>query len=331
MKHLVTVFALSISLLTGCASIGGTPDWISGAPSRYSSSQYLIGRGQADSGEEARDRARADLAKTFEVSVAVESEDVQAFRSGQYEGSSSRRITARTERVVEGIEIAETWKDPTSKTYHVLAVLPRLKAGTTLRQEIGRLDDATRQQLDRARDAQDLLLKIAAAAQAVSLQSDRAALQKTLRVVDPAGVGSETSVNLDKLRADLDALLKRVKLAPGVTPDATPGLEAIVKGALASAGLLADTSDKPEFMLEGSLALEDLGRRDGWYWQRGTLEVKLIEAATNRVRGSKRWPLKSSALTHEGAIQRALSQADAALKKELRSTVIGFAAGEGAN
>src|SRR5687767_2572429 len=115
MKHLVPVIALCVSLLPGCASNPHAPDWVNGTPAKYASAQYLSGRGQAASGEEARDRARADLAKTFEVNVSVESEDVQAFRSGaggQYEGRSARRIATRTDRVVEGMEIAETWQDP---------------------------------------------------------------------------------------------------------------------------------------------------------------------------------------------------------------------------
>ena len=35
----------------------------------------------------------------------------------------------------------------------------------------------------------------------------------------------------------------------------------------------------------------NLGRQDGWYWQRGILEVRLVETANNRVRGTKRWTL----------------------------------------
>jgi hypothetical protein len=331
MKHFATALALSVSLLAGCATLQGPPDWISGTAAKYPAPQYLVGRGQAASGEEARDRARADLAKIFEVNVAVESEDVQAFRSGaggKYEGHSARRITARTERVIEGIEIAETWQDPMTKNFHALAVLPRLKAGTTLRQEIARVDDATRLQLERARDAQDLLLKIAAAAHAVTLQSDRAALQKTLRVIDPVGVGSQPSVSIDRLRADLDALVKRVKLAPRVPAEAHSDLEPMFKGAVAAAGFLADTDATPDYALEANLALDDLGRQDGWYWQRGVLEVRLMETANNRVRGTKRWQIKSSSLTREGSVQRAFSQADVVLKKELRGALISFAAGQ---
>src|SRR5690349_104932 len=133
MKLLITTFVLlTAGVLAGCATAASTPDWVSGPAAKYPAGQYLIGRGEAASGEDARDRARADLAKTFQVDVAVESEDVQAFRAaaggGQYEGSSTRRVATRTEQLVEGVEIAETWRDPKSGTYHALAALPRQKA-----------------------------------------------------------------------------------------------------------------------------------------------------------------------------------------------------------
>src|SRR5690606_36438917 len=95
MKRFAIVLAVG---LAGCASSAVTPDWVSGAAGKYPPSRYLVGRGEAEGGEEARDRARADLAKVFEVRVAVESEDEQAFRmdgtDDRYESRTARRVSA---------------------------------------------------------------------------------------------------------------------------------------------------------------------------------------------------------------------------------------------
>lgn len=329
MKPVIAIM-LAFGLLAGCASSAVAPDWVSGAATKYPASQYLIGRGEAPSSEEARDRARADLAKVFEVQIAVESEDVQAFQAaggdGKYESRSARRITTRTDRLIEGVEIAETWRDARTQRHHALAVLLRQKAGAALRHEIDELDATTRLQLDRARDATDLLLKIGAASRAVAAQSERAAYSKTLRVVSAVGSGEAPAWNLERLRADLDGLIKRVKLAPRIGADTTGEFEPVVKGALAAVGFLAETGARPDYVLEASLALDDLGQQDGWYWQRGVLEVRLVEESTQRVRGTKRWPIKASALVREGAVRRALDMSDAILKKELRTTLMGFTA-----
>ena len=141
-------FALAFSLLSGCASKPAVPDWVTGDSAKYTRAQYLIGRGQASAQEEAKDRARADIAKVFQVAVVASSEDVQSSKSDstgapQYEQQVSRSISTRTSQIIRGIQIAELWQDPATKTYYALAVLPRLQTAASLRQQIDQLDEAT--------------------------------------------------------------------------------------------------------------------------------------------------------------------------------------------
>jgi hypothetical protein len=70
------------------------------------------------------------------------------------------------------------------------------------------------------------------------------------------------------------------------------------------------------------MELTDLGQQEGWYWQRGDLEISLAETSTGRVRGTRRWTVKSSATNRESSVMRAMNQTDAILKKELRTAVI---------
>ncbi len=219
-----TAFVLTSSLLAGCASQPTVPDWISGDSAKYKSEQYLIGRGQASTQEEAKDRARADVAKVFQVAVVASSEDIQRSKSDasgapHYEEEASRQISTRTDKIISGIQIAELWQDPANGSYHVLAILPRLQAAASLRQQIGELDDATRNYIEQSRKEDDLFLKIAGASHALELQHEREALQKNLQVVDITGRGVEPQWNSGKLEADLGMLLKRVSIAPRVVPE----------------------------------------------------------------------------------------------------------------
>lgn len=331
MRSFLVATLLSTSLLLhGCATRQpAPPDWVSGDSTAYPRSQYLLGRGQATSLEEAKDRARADLAKIFQVEVTVNSEDVQRFNSGnagtgQYEGQASRRITTRTDQIISGIQLAESWQDPASHAFHALATLPRLQTAARLRQQIAQLDEATGNHIAQSRNSSDLLLQIAAASRAVATQQERDALQKSLQVVDITGRGVEAQWNSAKLSADLDALLKRVRIAPQVPADATPGFAEIVSGALAQAGFLIETGKTPDFLLQARLNLNDLGLQDGWYWQRGAIEITLTEAGSGRVRGTRHWDIKASATDRANSIKRALNQADAMLKRELGSALIGM-------
>jgi hypothetical protein len=109
--------------------------------------------------------------------------------------------------------------------------------------------------------------------------------------------------------------------------DGDPELDGIVRGALAAAGFLAETGDQPEYLLDARMKLEDLGRQDGWYWQRGVVEIALVESASGRVRGTKSWNVKAAGQERATAHARVLQEADAALKKDLRRTLTGFADG----
>ena len=203
--------------------------------------------------------------------------------------------------------------------------MPRLQTAASLRQQIGQLDDATGNYVNQSRNNPDLFLKIAAANNALATQRDRDTLQKSLQVVDITGRGVEPQWNATKLKADLDALLKRVRIASRVTDDSTPGSAEIVSGALAQAGFMIETGQNPDFILQSRMNLSEVSAKDGWYWQRGTVEITLTEAANGRVRGTKRWDIKASATDRDTAVKRALAQADAILKKELGPVIIGMA------
>ena len=327
------LFLAAALLVSGCATKSSSPDWIAGESEKYRSSLYLLGRGDASGMEEAKDRARADLSKTFQVAVSADSNDVQKFKSdstvaagaGVYSSESSRRISTSTEQIIRGIQIAETWQDPVSNQQHALAILPRLQAATSLRQQITQLDDSIQSSVDQSKNSTDVLAKIAAASKAVDSQLERDGLQKALQVVDPTGRGSDSKYSSTRLKLDLDELLRRVRVAPKILQGSTPGLEQIVAGALSKAGFMVESGEKPDFLLKASLVLTDIGIREGWYWQRGNLEISMSEVASGRVRGTQRWPIKSSATDQAGAIRRALDEADSVLKRELGKTIAGMA------
>lgn len=325
-----TAFGLTFLLLSGCASQPTVPDWVAGNSAKYKSEQYMIGRGQAAAQEEAKDRARADIAKVFQVAVVVNSDDVQRSKSDasgamQFEQQASRQISTRTDKIISGIQIAELWQDPASGSHHVLAILPRLQTAASLRQQIGELDAATRFHIEQSRRNDDLFMKIAAASHAFEVQQEREVLQKNLQVVDITGRGMDAQWSSAKLKSDMGELLKRVSIAPRVAAGSPAGLKEMVAGALAQSGFVLDTGDQPAFVVQATLNLVDLGLKDGWYWQRGNLEVALAETAGNRIRGTRQWIVKGNAQNKEGSTRRAMDQADAILKQELGVAIIEMA------
>ena len=327
------ILCLLAVVLLGCAGsvqqqAKGPPDWINGESARYSASHYLVGRGADSRLDDAKDRARADLAKTFEVAVSEESSDKQKVeqRSGA-EGTQqsselevSRAIKTRTDAIVRGIEIADMWHDPASRQYYALAVLPRAQAARGLRQDIQALDEATDRYIRQARGEGDALGQIAAAMKAVSAQRERAELQRMLRVLDISGQGVTPRWSERELQSDLDTLLARVSIAPQAD---SAMLDAALRGALADAGLRAADGDS-DYMIEASLKLDGLGLREGWYWYAGKLDLVLRDRR-GEVRGTRSWPIKESSTIDSLAQQRAVDKAAETLRRDLGSTLLGFA------
>jgi hypothetical protein len=331
MKRGLWIFAVGVSL-AGCASVRtGPPDWVTGKSAKYPDNQYLVGRGQADSAEDARNRARADLAKILEVGVSARSTDVTSFSSGaegaKTESQVSRSISTRTDQIVRGIQIADAWRDPQTKAQHALAILPRAQAAMGLRAEIDRLDAATRGYIAQARSSSDLLVQVAAASRALDSQRERDAVERTLQVVDVTGQGVPPEVNSGQLASDLSALLKRVKMRPEAASGSDESLQRMLSAALSASGFVPEAGADAPYVLVGSLQLDDLGLIDGWYWMRGTLQVQLAERASGKVRGNKRWEIKTSSPQKATAQRRALDEVDATLKRELQPAILGFAAG----
>ncbi len=332
---LIVAFSLLLSACSGVKPERDQPDWVNGESAQFPAERYLIGRGSASSAEDAKDRARADLAKVFHVAVAQESRDVQSFeRTTEGAGVSresgelkvTRAVETRTEAVVRGMEIGDFWRDPLTGRQHALAVLSRLQASTGLRREVNDLDAATRKHVERARNEQDALSKVAAAALAVQTQQTRIELQRMLQVMDITGRGVEPTWQLHALQADLDALLQRVKIAPRTRGNDASDIDDALRGALADAGFLAEEGAAADYVLEARLNLDDLGKREGWYWYAGSLDVKLTDT-TGRVRGTQQWHIKESATVKNMAWRRAVERAALRLKQELRATLIGFAGG----
>ncbi len=328
-----------ILILAACSSLSRDerpPDWISGDAGKWPASSWLLGRGAAGTLDEAGNRARADLARIFEVEIRVQSSDQQVIerRSGAKDEEVTeyaslvimRSIDTHSKKVIRGATIAETWQDPQTGVWHALATLSRQATALSLRQEIATLDEATRIKVQQARDAADLLAAIAAARESVDYQVERAAVQRMLQVVDLTGQGVPTRWELARLRADLDSLTARMTIRPeGRGNDSAPLSQALA-GAVSQAGFTVNQTDG-QYHLIAELNLENLGQIEGWYWDRGMLEIVLRDPDGHE-RGTRRWEVKASARDPGTSRRRALDEAASILERELRSTLLQFVGNE---
>lgn len=330
--HVLYGFFLTAFVIAFSPSVfAGQPAWVSGDSAAYPGELYLVGRGTGSTADEAQNRARGDLATIFEVRIEVNNAStITVAQSGSREQVSkqaTQQVSAKTDRVISGVSIAEVWRDPVTRDFHALAVLSRSQAGTSLREELSITDAEVQQYIASSQSANDPLLKIAALTHALDASIRREGFQASLKIVDKSGRGIEAPVSQVQVQAKLGDALQHIRISPSTIEDAgSAEFASILKGGLAATGVLAANPADADFLLTGKLVMTDLGLRANWYWMRASVEVSLVEKATGRVRGSKTWPVKSSALDAKTARSRALLEVEKLLKQELRAAIIGFAA-----
>jgi hypothetical protein len=328
MRAMIVLICLVLGV--GCAKSPVGPDWLTAEPADYSAARYLTGRGQGETAGLARDRARADLAKVFEVAVRESSSDSLQWLEGSVgkdglQSSISRDIHLQTSQILNGVEIVQTWRGENGGDYHALAVLDRLQAGNRLRAEIAALDAETAQNIIRARSQDALPEKISAAYNALYAQLQRRHPQKMLRIVDGTGLGLPPKYSLAELKSDFESLLDRWQIGLAVGKDELGGTSDLLAGALGNAGIrhLADGT-QAEYLLRADLDSDKFTAGDGWNWVRGTLRVSLLETASGNVIGSHQWSYKSSALQPAMAETRARDELADLLARDLLKVLVGL-------
>jgi hypothetical protein len=328
------LFVRGVALLaaTGASLVlAAAPDWVNGNAKKYPNEMYLVGRGVGSTADEAGNRARGDLAAVFEVKIEVVTANAtEVVKSGSKEmvhKTASQSVSAKTDRVVSDVQIVEIWRDPATQDVHALAVLSRAKAAAGLREEIGKVDAQVKQELDAAKATNDALIRLGALQRAFDTIVNRDGFQASLKVVDLAGQGVDAPVTQAQLRAQMDQILKGIKIFPQVDEDAdAKEFAGLLKGGVAAAGFLAQGIGKADLILIGKLDLNDLGVQQGWHWVRANVTVQLVEKESGRVRGEKSWPLKASAKdSAKTARIRVLKDIEKLFKEELRATIVEFA------
>lgn len=334
--------ALAFAVLAACAAtppqLLTPPDWVGGAAVRYPAASFLLGRGAANDLNEAIDGARADLAAGLAVEVPAMTAAVQTFALDQPEARNpgaaderlrldvARSVAARTDQLVRGAQIAETWRDPATDQDHVLAVLPRAVVVQRLQADIQALDAATAAELVTARGGGDPFAAIAATERAMRAQMERAAVQHQLQRVDAAaGAGTPERWSVVLLRNERADLIARLRIRPQAAGDETAAVAAALAAALGEAGFSVVEEGPADYTLAAVLDLGEPGLRDGAYRIAGSLEAVLGDTA-GQVRGTRRWEIVAAAAEPQRAYQEAMDEVEAILERDLLPTLVGFAA-----
>lgn len=318
--------------LAACATGVTQPDWVLGTSQKYPAQGWLTGHASADTQMDAKDRARAEIAKVFAVHVQAQSHDKQSYSAingiEQSRQMITQQVTTSTNEVLRGAQIADTWQNPLTGIWHALAVLSRTRASQGLRQQIASLDAATRGILQTPADnraGEAIFRQLALVAKAINLQQARAELNQRLQAVDATGRGVLAAWSVGELQARQQALLGQLVVAPQGTGEHADSLHAMLGAALSRAGL--QVAPQAPYQVVARLDYSALPKQGQWYWVRGVLQVE-VEDTQGISYGVRRWEIKQSATDAATAERRFVSEVARILDEQAASTLIELASSD---
>jgi len=208
------LLALSIA---GCGWFGGTgrPSWIDGGSAEFPSTQYLVGVGQAGTRPQAAEQAYAAISKIFKAEITAQAKDWESYLVVETRGhmSTERRLTldnvtrVTTDKVLENVQILDTWFDRRARQYYALAGMNRTQAEAATVERLGDFDRTIQTEITEARQTQDKLAHVRNLKRAVNNLVLREAYNTDLRVIRASGQGIPAAYRVAELTTELEQFL----------------------------------------------------------------------------------------------------------------------------
>jgi len=297
----ITLMLAVVAVLAGCAgggsgpkssSAGARPAWVEGESPKWPRARYVLGVGSGDSEESAADRGRGEISRVFSSAVSVDTtideSETNLSQGGRTNSSFSQTVaqTVRTasQKMLEGVEVVERWKDGSSARYYALAVLDKAKAMGAVTEKTTALDADAGQWKTRLDAAADKFERAKAAAKLSALLKGRLDLENDRRVLGGGPLAS--TVDASSARAAASKALAALDVVVIATGDHASELETgIVKGLVAS-GLMARRGapgDKGDLIVESSSGAQAVEGGDArWKWARGSATVTLKDGREDK-------------------------------------------------
>lgn len=295
----------------------GQPEWLEGgAASRYPAAQYLTGVGHGGDRMACESDARAALAKIFAARIEQVSTDSQSHFSRvnelgrvRVEALAVQQLTrVSTDYVLKGTRLAEVWQGG-PQSFHCLAVLDRLVAGRTLRDELDRKDVEIAALVREGDAAPNPTARFFAYKRAMELLQRREALNAELRIVAPGGVGKPPLHGWEDLVGKLTGARAQIKVGLKLTGRDAARLQTCLAEQLAlrDVRVLEETSDI-DLMVHGELSWHWAGYVNGSYQVQVNVDLRVTDLEGGRTMAAFAERLKTGRPQRDNALQTAANK-----------------------
>jgi hypothetical protein len=281
-------FLIALLLVVFLAACAGPrqPDWTTGASREYPADAWLVGVGIDQDRGKAEDRARAEIAKTFQVQIrAVDhsSESHRLSRVGrmvdtEYRQEVSAELMAATDKRLAGVRIAEIWVDDRTGDCHALAVLDRQATARGLRGEIREIDERILDRMAAIEGVSSEARQLGGYLQVLTLLEQRRLLAADLRVVDPAGRIADPPYAAAEVAQRADRTASAIRIGFQIEEDSAQTVRGALVQALAAVGIYQSPAGQENLFLRGMITVENYVR-GGLNWSTASARLELVDGS----------------------------------------------------
>jgi hypothetical protein len=196
-------------------------------------------------------------------------------------------VRSTSQKVLEGVEIARSWREAATGRYYSLAVLDRARALAAMTDKMQELDGQASDLQAKLAASPEKFDKVKYALRLRSMMKARAALAGDIRVLAP-GERADAGFNADAAADASAKALGQLDVAV-IMADGAAAVRSAIIGALGAIGLDGREAKGPEGAdiavdcTAQFVPLADADPRSAWKWSRGTASVSMKDVKTSKV------------------------------------------------
>jgi hypothetical protein len=282
MRFIIVIAVLA--MVTGCAG-PRQPDWTLGKSQSYPAESWLVGVGVDRDRGRAEDRARAEIAKIFQVEIRATDKSEESHRlsqvgkltSAEYAQTVSAELTAKTNKILAGVSIAEVWQNPKTGEWQVLAALDRLRVARGLRSELQGIDDRMTDLVGRAEGRLSPPRRLGVYLQALRLADERRRIAADLRIVEPSGWVVEAPYAAHEIASRADRAAANLRIGLQVSEDQPAIVQGALVRALAEVGILQAPAADQNLVLRGAITTDSYHTGGPMLWSMASAQFELLD------------------------------------------------------
>jgi len=286
---LFVLLFISCSPSTVTAKKNKAPDWLTNPQKAYKDAYYLSAVGSGDTKKAAEKDAFSNLSRIFEAEIKSDQTLVQKFEETTVGDNTSlsaeekmRNLTQiQSDQTLKNVKIGDSYFDPNSGEYYVIAYLNRSETEDIYHSEIQENNRKIDQYYADYQNSASKLDKLTYLSDAIELVEANEILNAQLRIISPSHAGVVLPMPMEKLVSERNKFAKTIHVVVTGSGEYTDYLEDYLKEVFNNFGFsvfaLSSDADYIDFDIGSALSISEIDLERNEKFVRWELTITITE------------------------------------------------------